>query len=1517
MQVRLLGQVEAVDPSGQALVLGGPMQRRILAALALRRNEVVSVPYLVDLIWPDGEAPARAAHNVRTYIHRLRSAFDDEGTRLETVGAGYRLRLGDRELDAARFEQLAGTARRLAATGEVIGALDAIDAAEQLWRGLPIEEFRYEDWAVVDVTRLRELHIEVRTLRAEALTDAGRSPDAIAVLEGLIHDEPLRERPRALLMRALHTSGRHADALRAFQDFRRSLIEETGIEPSQELVELDRAIAVGQLATGGTTRRGVGGYELHERVGEGAFAVVHRATQTSLGRDVAVKIIRAELANRPEFIRRFEAEARTVARIEHPNVVPLYDYWREPDRAFLVMRWMAGGSLETRLDDGPWSLADTIELVDQIAGALSTAHERGVVHGDVKPENILFDDEGRAYLGDFAIALGTEQRARAEATRVRGSQAYASPEQLRCEPVGPEADVYALAIVACVLLTHRTPLADAAHGPTLAPRRLPDPIPTLRDHWSDLSSAVEDVLATATAERPASRYPTPGAFAAALRAANPVNAGATAQPRAGRPRANPYKGLRAFDETDAADFHGRERLVDELVGRLASPDSRMVAVVGPSGSGKSSVVRAGVIPALREGRVPGSSQWFITTMVPGSRPFEALETALLRVAVRPPAALLDQLCDGERGILRAVKRILPYDDGVVAIVIDQFEQLFTGGVAQSERDLLLSALAVCVTDPTSPVRLLLTMRADFYDRPLRHAEFAPLLKQETVVVTPLTRDELERAVVTPAASVGVALEPGLTAEIIADVSREPGALPLLQYALTQALEATDSNTITLDVYHSIGGLTGALTRRAEQLYQDTDTREQRATRHLFSRLVTLGEGTEDIRRRVRLSELPEGTETSASVDRFGRARLLTFDRDETTREPTVEVAHEALIREWPRLRGWLDEDRDGLRIHRHLTDTAKAWTASGRDDGELYRGARLDAAAAWAKDHGEDLNDSERMFLDASIAAAAAASTAEHERFAEQVRTNRRLRSLVAAVTLIALLAATAGVFALQQRSRADDEASAAIAEATAAEQARREADTARALADASAARALESAAEAGAERARAQQHALEAKELANEAVVQRDAADLARLRATALLLAGDSDLALLLAIEADRLAPSADTKDTLQRVLAAGPVSATMALAWGAEEPLMESLPLPMEQIELLESPTARLYVAVVEGGEALLTSVGTRDRTSTVVRHQRAGARWEATDLGIEALVTSAGEHTIWVSDEIEIRGPTGDRIGPPIARPVDLVSFHLSENGDTVVLQRSAGLLEVYAAGGGAIGVATLPETRPGDQFGISILADGSMISAWSQYDRATTWALWTTNPLTLEASGISGFDGSGTIETDLFQQPILDGSLMYAGAQGWASLRIVDPTTDRVVGELMPLDGTKLADVTTNDALDLVAVRSFEEVAGVVEGTVRVFDVASGQQLGSDLPVGRFGNLDDIQATAPRLDIQFDAAGRLIVQDRDSVAIWNYDTSTWRDLACRLVGHNMNREQWDLYGPTGARYRRTCEQYPIES
>ena len=347
---------------------------------------------------------------------------------------------------------------------------------------------------------------------------------------------------------------------------------------------------------------------------------------------------------------------------------------------------------------------------------------------------------------------------------------------------------------------------------------------------------------------------------------------------------NPYKGLRAFLEADAADFFGRETVTKRLLRRLEEdrPGSRFLAVVGPSGSGKSSVVRAGLVPALRRGALPGSERWYVIDMLPGAHPLRELESALLGLAVAPPPSLLDELEGDTRGLLRAVDRILPDPDAELLIVLDQLEEVFTLIEDEDERFHILESLRAATTEAGSRVRIVATLRADFFDQPLSVRGFGDLLAQRTEAITPMSPEELERAIVAPAERAGLAVEPRLLAAMIADVVDRPGALPLLQFTLTELAERREDGVLTLVGYRRIGGVSGALARRAEQLFEAMNEGARDACRQVFLRLVTLGEGSEDTRRRVRRSELQplaDARTLDGVLDAFGRHRLLSFDRD--------------------------------------------------------------------------------------------------------------------------------------------------------------------------------------------------------------------------------------------------------------------------------------------------------------------------------------------------------------------------------------------------------------------------------------------------------------------------------------------------------------------------------------------------------------------------------------------------------------------------------------------------------------
>ena len=756
----------------------------------------------------------------------------------------------------------------------------------------------------------------------------------------------------------------------------------------------------------GAFGRSVRGYELREQAGSGDVGVVFRAYQPSVGREVAIKVIRPELVNRPSFVRGFESEARLVAHLEHPHLVPLYDYWRDPEGAYLVMRWLRGGSLQRALERGPWNLEPAARLLSQVAGALGYAHRQGVVHRDIKPANVLLDEDGNAYLSDFGIAARLVD-SDSPGGPVTSSPAYVAPETVAGRPLTPQSDLYGLGLLTFELLTGQRPPMDGA-------------LPALHAVRSELPAALDEVVARATAADPDERYESVDGFVAAFVAAAGQAAHAA---ETYTPAENPYKGLRAFDETDADDFYGRAALVDELVEAVG--ERRLVAVVGPSGIGKSSVVRAGLVPALRGGALPGAAPCLVTDMFPGSYPYEELAAALLRVAVERPDDLVEELARDELGIPRVVKRILPPGSELL-LVIDQFEELFTLTADETGRR-FLAGLTALAGDTHAPARVLVTLRADFLDHPLRDPGFGELLRAGMVAVAAPSEDELAEAIERPARRVGVRFVPGLVSQIVADVRDQPGVLPLLQYALTELFANRTGDVLTLEGYLATGGVVGALGRRAEGLYAHLRPSARTACRQVFLRLVSADPAAHDARRRVRRSELrqlelePDGLDDVLA--RYGEHRLLTFDREPLTRSPTAEVAHEAILSQWERLRGWIGERREALLLHRRLVEAVAEWDDAGRDRDYLPREGRLAQLEAWASATDLALTAGERAFL-------AEARTAADELARRRAR---RRRVTLAGFATLAAAASVLAVVALVLRGHARDDARLATARQLAA----------------------------------------------------------------------------------------------------------------------------------------------------------------------------------------------------------------------------------------------------------------------------------------------------------------------------------------------------------------------------------------------------------------------------------------------------------------------------------------------------
>jgi WD40 repeat protein len=452
----------------------------------------------------------------------------------------------------------------------------------------------------------------------------------------------------------------------------------------------------------------------------------------------------------------------------------------------------------------------------------------------------------------------------------------------------------------------------------------------------------------------------------------------------------PFKGLASFEPVDAEYYFGREQLVAELVARLVG--GGFLGIVGPSGSGKSSVLRAGLLPALAGGVLPGSGGWRRLLLRPGERPLEELRRVLVSGAEDPLAEVLDTLPANSRLLL----------------AVDQLEELFTACRSDAERAGFVDTLARAAADPDGRAVVVVAVRADFYGRFAGYPAIAELLGANHVLVAPMQASELRRVVELPARRVGLLVEPELADALVDDVEGEPGALPLLSTALLELWQRREDNALTLAAYRESGGVQGAVARLAEGTYARIPDGHKQLVPAIMLRLVGEGDGEAWTRRRAPLVEL----DLERNGDVAGVLATLADSRLVTIGEGSVEVAHESLLREWPRLREWIEEDTEGRRLRRHITKAATEWDAAGRDQGELYRGARLAAALDWTADHSLDVNELEREFITESREAS--------EKETKRVRrTNRRLRGLLVGVAVFLAATVAGGIFAAVQRREA------------------------------------------------------------------------------------------------------------------------------------------------------------------------------------------------------------------------------------------------------------------------------------------------------------------------------------------------------------------------------------------------------------------------------------------------------------------------------------------------------------------
>jgi WD40 repeat protein/DNA-binding SARP family transcriptional activator len=962
MKFRILGPLEALD-EGQPVVLAGSKQRALLALLLLHANETLSTDRLIDELW-GGDPPASAPKAVQVHVSRLRKALaagnGNTGDGLVvTREHGYELQLEPESLDLHRFERLVADAKGDLVASRPERAVSALDEALSLWRGQPLSDLADEPFAQHEIARLDDLRVAAYEQLVEAKLELGRHDEVVEQLGRLIREHPYRERLWAHLMLALYRSDRQADALQVYQDARRKLVGELGIEPGERLRDLERAI---------------------------------------LAQDPALALPAVEAVELPP---------------ELNVATPLAG--RAADLQWLRGHWRAahGGAGRLVLVAGPGGMGKT-RLAAELAGEVH--RDGGAVHyasggdspdaahalpagvrGARRPTLLVVDDVDRGG-GELRNALrelvdglaGLPVLVLATAEEPGFAPALRAEAMLTLAPL----DVDGVRAVARLYAGARDDGAVPVERLTAASGGVPQRVHGAAREWARAEAARR--LGAAAGRAASDRMD--------LRAAEDELAGSVVELQAVGERAEsangerrivacPFKGLASFDVEDAELFFGRERLVAEMVARLTG--APLMGIVGPSGSGKSSALRAGLLAALAAGVLPGSEGWALALVRPGEHPLQALE--------------------------RATDESAP--QGRLVVAVDQFEEAFTACRDESERRAFIEALVGLARGSRRRTLVLVAVRADFYGRCATYPELSRLLGANHVLVGPMHRAELRRAIELPARRAGLSVELDLLDALVTDVEGEPGALPLLSTSLLELWQLRDGRRLRMSAYEHTGGVHGAVARLAESAYERLDTERRRVARSILLRLAGEGQGEAVVRRRVPLAELEAERDDRAAdiLAMLARERLVTIGEGE------VEVAHEALLREWPRLRGWLEDDADGRRLHRHLIHAAGEWQRSGHDPAELYRGARLASSLDWAASHDSELNDVERRFLDESRSA----TEREGER---QRRTNRRLRALLAGVGVLLAAAVVAGVIAISERQSAHDAATVADAERLGAE---------------------------------------------------------------------------------------------------------------------------------------------------------------------------------------------------------------------------------------------------------------------------------------------------------------------------------------------------------------------------------------------------------------------------------------------------------------------------------------------------
>jgi WD40 repeat protein len=746
-------------------------------------------------------------------------------------------------------------------------------------------------------------------------------------------------------------------------------------------------------------------YEIIRELGRGGMGRVYLARDTRLGRRVAIKFL---LSRSPAVRQRFLAEARATARCVHENIVVIHEVNDHGDAPFMVLEHLEGRTLREHMAQGRLPPLEAVELMIPVVRALARAHESGIVHRDLKPENIFLTSAGLVKVLDFGIAKADLPSTDSGAFTARppdagldltqegsviGTLPFMAPEQFVSDDVDPRADLWAVGIILYWMIAGHHPL-DPLSEPVLlgSARALERPMPPLR-HAIPVPDALGAVVDACLRKRREERVASAAQLADTLESLLPG--------RRGRQLAegeSPYPGLTAFQEGDADRFFGRDRDVARAVARLR--EQPLVGVVGPSGVGKSSFVRAGLLPALKA----AGQAWELLGLRPGRQPLTSLAAVAhpLQDAsgettdVESPEALARTLAVEPGHLGKILREHARRSEASLILFVDQFEELHTLAAGEEERRAFLACLAGVADDPASPLRVMISMRSDFIDRLLENSPFMDALGRGLLFLGPPDRAGLREALVQPVEMVGYQFESqALIDQMLDDLAGAAGALPLLQFAATKLWEARDpgGRLITQASFAAVGGVSGALAVHADDVLGALSLAERRLVRALMLRLVT----PERTRALVDLTELTalsaQAGEVQRLIDHLVEARLLVV---QTTGDgegvASVEIVHESLIEKWPTLHRWLDETQEEAAFLGQLQTAARQWDARGRPAGLVWRGEAVEEAQRWRRRSPRELPEREAAFLAAALSQASRAT-----------RLKRLAVALLAAVALLLL----------------------------------------------------------------------------------------------------------------------------------------------------------------------------------------------------------------------------------------------------------------------------------------------------------------------------------------------------------------------------------------------------------------------------------------------------------------------------------------------------------------------------------